>query len=82
LAWIDHLSKQEDDSGTLERVYASSRSRVGDVAQILQVMSPRPDLLEKFIDFYVQLMHRSVGLSRAEREWVAVLTSQHNDCHY
>jgi alkylhydroperoxidase family enzyme len=82
LAWIDHLSEDQDDSEILSRVYAASKSRAGDVAQILQVMSPRPDLLEKFLDFYVQLMHHSSGLSRAEREWVAVLTSQHNDCHY
>ncbi|MGE4620375.1 MAG: peroxidase [Planctomycetota bacterium] len=82
MARIDHVTEDQDDSEILSRVYADSRSRAGDVAQILKVMSPRPDLLEKFLDFYVQLMHHSSGLSRAEREWVAVLTSQHNDCHY
>ena len=82
MPWIDKLTEDQDGSGTLARVYSASKSRAGEVAQILQVMSPRPDLLEKFIDFYVQLMHHSTGLSRAEREWVAVLTSQHNDCHY
>ena len=82
MAWIEKLSEDQDESGTLARVYSASKSRSGEVAQILQVMSPRPDLLEKFIDLYVQLMQHSSGLSRAEREWVAVLTSQHNDCHY
>ena len=33
----------------LARVYAASASRAGEVAQILQVMSPRPDLLEKYL---------------------------------
>ena len=77
MAWIEKLSEDQDESGTLARVYSASKSRAGEVAQILQVMSPRPDLLEKFIDLYVQLMQHSSGLSRAEREWVAVLTSQH-----
>ncbi|MDE0959269.1 MAG: peroxidase [Planctomycetota bacterium] len=82
MAWIEPLSEEQDESGILKKIYAGSRSRTGEVAQIIQVMSPRPDLLEPFLELYVRLMHGTSGLTRAEREWVAVLTSQYNDCHY
>ena len=62
MARIEKLSEDQDESGTLARVYSASKSRSGEVAQILQVMSPRPDLVEKFIDLYVQLMQHSSGL--------------------
>ncbi|HCW45613.1 MAG: carboxymuconolactone decarboxylase family protein [Planctomycetia bacterium] len=82
MSWITELNPNEDDSGILERVYSAASGRVGSVAQILKVMSLRPDLLELFMRFYVSLMKEGSGLSCAEKEWVAVLTSQVNDCHY
>ena len=82
MPWIEPLSQEQDESGLLGRIYAGSRSRAGEVAQIIQVMSPRPDLLEPFLELYIRLMQGTSGLTRAEREWVAVLTSQYNDCHY
>jgi alkylhydroperoxidase family enzyme len=82
MSWIEHLREDQDASGILERVYAGCRSRAGEVAEIIQVMSPRPDLLEPFLELYLRVMRGPSELSRAEREWVAVLTSDFNDCHY
>jgi hypothetical protein len=83
MAWIEPLSEDQDHSGTLKRVYSGSKSRAGEVAEIIRVMSPRPDLLEPFLLLYQRLMLApETTLSRAEREWVAVMTSNFNDCHY
>lgn len=82
MSWIEYLREDQDASGILERVYAGCRSRTGEVAEIIQVMSPRPDLLEPFLELYLRVMRGPSELSRAEREWVAVLTSDFNDCHY
>ncbi len=82
MAWIRQGDPANDPGGLLDQTYAAARGRSGDVAEILKVMSLRPDLLDGFMKFYIQLMKGPGALTVAEREWIAVLTSQANNCHY
>lgn len=82
MSWISQQTPENDPSGILAKIYGAASGRAGEVAEILKVMSLRPDLLDSFMKFYVQLMKGPGELTSAEREWIAVLTSQVNDCHY
>jgi alkylhydroperoxidase family enzyme len=45
-------------------------------------MSIKPDVLRASIQFYSVLMHGPSGLTRAQREMIAVVVSRINDCYY
>ncbi|OUU21458.1 MAG: hypothetical protein CBC13_09035 [Planctomycetia bacterium TMED53] len=82
MSWIRQGNPTDEPGGLLDQVYSAAKTRAGDVAEILKVMSLRPDLLQSFMQFYVQLMKGPGALTTAEREWIAVLTSEANNCHY
>ena len=82
MSWIQQQNPEDDSSGILSRVYAAAGGRAGEVSGILKVMSLRSDLLDSFMKFYVQLMKGPGELTSAEREWLAVITSKANNCHY
>jgi alkylhydroperoxidase family enzyme len=42
----------------------------------------RPAVLERSIELYREIMFGPSGLTRAQRELLAVVTSRANDCHY
>ncbi len=81
MAWIEQVP-ETGATGALAKIYASASQRAGGVANILKVMSLRPRLLGSFMSFYVQLMQSDSSLSRSERELLATVTSQVNECHY
>jgi uncharacterized peroxidase-related enzyme len=71
-----------DASGALRAAYdALERSR-GKVANILKVHSLRPSALQAHLALYMDLMFASGGLSRRQRELVAVVVSRENGCEY
>jgi nucleoside-diphosphate-sugar epimerase len=76
------LAMVDEAAGRTYNLEGDRPVTVLEVAEIIQVMSPRPDLLEPFLELYLRVMRGPSELSRAEREWVAVLTSDFNDCHY
>jgi hypothetical protein len=45
-------------------------------------MSPRPGVLKRSMELYKAIMFGPCGLTRQERELLAVVVSCHNDCHY
>jgi alkylhydroperoxidase family enzyme len=45
-------------------------------------MSLRPAILHSSIELYKEVMLEPAGLSRAERELLAVVVSRANECHY
>jgi len=65
------------------------RERIGEVAQksgfvpnIFRALGHRPAELRAFLDYHDALMHKSEGLTKAERELVVVATSAANHCTY
>lgn len=81
MAWIEQVS-EDAASGRLAEIYAAARQRAGGVANIIRVLSLRPTLLDSFLQFYLDLMQGPSTLSRTERELLATVTSQANQCFY
>ncbi len=80
-AWIETVS-EEDAEGRLKAHYDAAVERAGKVFNIVKIMSLRPLQMRDSMMFYGNLMKGDSGLSRAEREMVAVVTSQVNECFY
>lgn len=81
MAWIEQVSDDAAE-GQLAKIYAAAHERAGGVANIIRVMSLRPKPLGTFMNLYVQLMIGDTAVSRADKEMLATVTSQVNDCFY
>ena len=81
MSWID-VVEVEDADGKLAEVYAELIEKRGKVSNILKVHSLNPDAMGGHLDLYMTLMFGKSGLSRAEREAVAVVVSAVNECAY
>jgi uncharacterized peroxidase-related enzyme len=83
----DHISalpvadpgKLDDD---LKSAYAKCIEKLGFVPNVLQAYSLRPQKLRNFMAMYNELMLAPSGLSKLEREMVAVVVSAANRCYY
>ena len=81
MAYIE-LVPDEEATGHLKEIYDAAIKRAGKVYNILRTMSPNPPVLEASMVLYVHIMKGPSGLSRAERELVATVTSRANECEY
>ncbi len=72
----------EAAEGALKAEYASAMGRSGKVFNILKIQSLNAPALRASMALYVATMHGPSGLSRAEREMLATVVSQLNDCFY
>ena len=81
MAWIE-LVPDDEATGKLKEFYDAAIRRAGRVYEIVRTMSPNPAVLEASMIFYIKLMKGPSGLSRKEREMLAVVTSAANDCYY
>jgi uncharacterized peroxidase-related enzyme len=82
MAWIETVAP-EDATGTLARIYKAARNRAGRVFNVVRLQSPRPHVLRASMQLYQQIMFSpESGLSRAEREMIAVTVSRTNGCFY
>ena len=68
--------------GKLAELYRRFGNPDGTVDNVLKVHSLNPESLEAHCALYVQSMHRSGPVSRAEREIVGVVVSVTNGCGY
>ena len=76
------LIDEGDADGVLREEYDAAIGRAGKVFNIVKAMSLRPGVLHSSIELYKEVMLEPAGLSRAERELLAVVVSRENDCHY
>ncbi len=81
MSWIRQVEVSEAE-GKLAEVYARLIEQRGKVANILKVHSLNPEAMENHVDLYMTIMFGKSGLSRAEREAIAVVVSANNDCDY
>jgi uncharacterized peroxidase-related enzyme len=81
---VAHLRLIEEGqaTGALKREYDAAIERAGKVFNVVKAMSLRPAVLERSIELYREIMFGPSGLTRAQRELLAVVTSRANDCHY
>jgi len=68
--------------GDLQALFAVCREKLGIVPNVLRAYSLRPQKLRNFVAMYNELMLAPSGLSKLEREMVAVVVSSANRCYY
>jgi len=81
MSWITEIDAEEAGE-KLAAVYAELIEKRGKISNILRVHSLNPDALGNHLDLYMTIMFGKSGLSRAEREAIAVVVSAANDCAY
>jgi len=83
----DHISKLGlPDPSTLDedlqQVFSKCVDKLGYVPNVLSAYSLRPQRLRNFMTIYNEIMLSASGLSKLEREMVAVVVSSANRCYY
>jgi uncharacterized peroxidase-related enzyme len=83
----DHISALPvPDPETLDKdlkaLFAMCAEKLGIVPNVLRAYSLRPQKLRNFVAIYNELMLAPSGLSKLEREMVAVVVSSANRCYY
>ena len=81
MSWIDEIDVGEAD-GKLKEIYADLVAKRGKISNILRVHSLNPEALVGHLDLYMTLMFGKSGLTRLEREAIAVVVSAANECEY
>ena len=81
MSWIDEIEPDEAE-GKLAEMYGTLTRQRGKVSNILKVHSLNPEAMGNHLDLYMTLMFGKSGLSREEREAIAVVVSANNDCQY
>ena len=76
------LIEPGDADGELKLEYDAAVGRAGKVFNIVKAMSLSPTVLNRSMEMYKAIMFGPSGLTRAERELLATVTSRYNDCHY
>ncbi len=81
MSWIEQIEVSEAD-GKLAETYAALIEQRGKVSNILKVHSLNPAAMGNHLELYMTLMFGRSGLSRLEREAIAVVVSASNECAY
>jgi uncharacterized peroxidase-related enzyme len=81
MSWI-RVIPEDEAQGELAETYARIRKERGKLSNIMRVQSLDPRAMEAHLDLYMRLLFRQGGLSRAERELIAVVVSVQNGCEY
>lgn len=66
----------------LRKYFRVCREKLGLVPNVLRALAARPAKLRNFIATYNELMLGPSGLSKLEREMIAVVVSSANRCYY
>jgi len=81
VAWIKTVP-EEEAKGELTEVYRRIAGSRGKVANIMRVQGLNPAAMGAHLDLYLAVMFGPSGLSRKERELIAVVVSAANGCTY
>ena len=77
-----HILSYEAATGVARREYDAAMRRAGRIWNIVSIQSQLPEVMRDSMRIYQSIMYGPSPLSRAQREMMAVVTSQVNDCHY
>jgi alkylhydroperoxidase family enzyme len=81
MPWIRTI-RVDDAAGRLRHIYEAAIRRAGRVFGIVRAMSIAPEVLDASLGLYQRIMFAKGGLTRRQREMLAVVTSSTNGCHY
>jgi alkylhydroperoxidase family enzyme len=77
-----HVLGYDESTGVARREYDAAVRRAGRIWNIVSIQSQLPEVMRDSMRLYQTVMYGESPLSRAQREMMAVVTSQVNDCHY
>lgn len=81
MTWIRVIKEEEADEA-LRKAYQRVKGSRGKVSNILAVHSLHPSAMAAHLDLYTAIMFGPSGLSREEREAIAIAVSATNRCPY
>lgn len=81
MPWIEWIDEDAAE-GELTEIYDRLKTPMGKMDHVLKIHSLNPRSLGRHYDLYRHLMFGPSGLSRAQREMIAVVVSTVNQCHY
>lgn len=81
MSWIKEVEIEQADE-KLMPIYEDLLKSRGKIANILKVQSLNPEALKAHLDLYMTIMFGKSGLSRKERECIAVVVSRADNCEY
>ena len=81
MAYIDTIAI-DDAEGIVKEEYRKGIKRSGKVYNILKIMSRSPLALKESMRLYLAIMFGESDLFRGQREMLATVVSQINNCHY
>lgn len=81
MPYIRIVPPEEADPAAV-REYTTAQRRAGRIWNIVSIMSPNGEIMRDSMRMYMATMYADSPLSRWQREMIAVVTSQANDCHY
>lgn len=80
-AWL-RVPEEKDAPAGVQALYDKANEKLGFVPNVLRAYALRPRHLELWNAFYDDLMRGDSGLTRIQREMIAVVVSTANRCHY
>ena len=81
LSWLA-VPRAEDVPDEVVELWQKPLEKLGFVPNVLRVFALRPAHLLAWWQYYDELMRGESGLSKAQREMIAVVVSALNRCHY
>lgn len=81
MSWL-RVPDEADLPPAVQALFEAPRERLGFVPNVLRLYALRPSHLLLWNDHYEELMKGDSGLSKAEREMIAVVVSVANRCRY
>jgi alkylhydroperoxidase family enzyme len=77
-----HVVPYDESSGVTREEYDAAIARAGRIWNIVSIQSQLPQVMRDSMRIYRSIMYGPSPLTRVQRETMAVVTSQANDCHY
>ena len=81
ISWL-HVPDAEDVEDGVKELWEPPLEKLGFVPNVLRVYALRPRHLQLWYAFYDDLMRGDSGLTKIQREMLAVVVSTANRCHY
>jgi uncharacterized peroxidase-related enzyme len=82
MAWIKVIKEGEAENDLLRTFYKKYGDPFSGVDNILKIHSLNPESMWKHYDYYKHIMTGKSGLSRMQREMIAIVVSAKNNCEY
>jgi len=77
-----HVFEYDETTGVARREYDAALRRAGRIWNIVSIQCQLPEVMRDSMRIYQSIMYGPSPLTRAQREMMAVVTSQVNECHY